>query len=79
MVEVKGYNISGHEETLTLLGTSANLVVDGLPRRSKFFPVEKGGSVGVTRMFGVAPAGSVYPIAGVVYMAIFLEFYFTSK
>lgn len=55
--------------TLTLLGTSANLVVDALVRQNGVLKVD-GSAVGVP-IFGITPVGAIVAIAGIIYMAIF--------
>lgn len=57
--------------TLTLLGTSTNLVVDGLARESNL--PETGNDQGIP-IFGIAPIGAVLLVVGIVYMLIFSRF-----
>lgn len=62
--------------TLTLLGTSTNLVVDGLAKESgllKDDPSQGGPGPGLP-IFGVTPIGSIMFAAGIVYMVIFSRF-----
>lgn len=49
--------------TITLIGTSTNLVVDGIMRK---LPVEQGG--GAMSMFELAPVGLAVSIAGLAYL-----------
>lgn len=56
--------------TLTLLGTSTNLVVDGLARESGLLKDEDGNNVGIP-IFGITPIGAVLFVAGIIYMLLF--------
>lgn len=57
--------------TLTLLGTSTNLVVNGLAVKSKILGVdEKGAGIGLA-LFGITPIGVVVLVCGLLYMLIF--------
>lgn len=59
--------------TLTLLGTSTNLVVDGLAKEAELFTSAAGNVVGLP-IFGVTPVGAVLLLVGMVYMLIFARF-----
>lgn len=54
--------------TLTLLGTSTNLVVDGLVRESEEFNLN-----GIP-MFGITPVGAILFLVGLIYMTVFSRF-----
>lgn len=56
--------------TLTLLGTSTNLVVDGLARDSGLLLNDDGQKVGLP-IFGITPIGGLLLVAGLVYMLVF--------
>ncbi|CAN8072513.1 unnamed protein product [Agarophyton chilense] len=57
--------------TLTLLGTSTNLVVNGLAVKSKILGVNENGiGIGLP-IFGITPIGLVVLLAGLVYMLLF--------
>lgn len=53
--------------TITLLGTSTNLVVDGLAR-------ETGLAEDGLPIFGITPFGSIMFVAGIIYMILFSRF-----
>ncbi|CDF36137.1 unnamed protein product [Chondrus crispus] len=53
--------------TITLLGTSTNLVVDGLARQSELLTDDNGQPTGLP-IFGITPVGAILFVAGVVYM-----------
>lgn len=53
--------------TLTLLGTSTNLVVDGLALQSKLLTDEDGEAIGLP-IFGITPVGAILFVVGLVYM-----------
>lgn len=57
--------------TLTLLGTSTNLVVDGLAKKSGLL-VKDGKNVGLP-IFGITPVGAVVLVAGLLYMLLFSQ------
>lgn len=60
--------------TLTLLGTSTNLVVNGLAKESGILGKDANGtSIGLP-IFGVTPVGAAMFVAGVIYMAIFARY-----
>lgn len=59
--------------TLTLLGTSTNLVVDGLARQSGILKDGDGNTIGLP-IFGVTPVGAVLLVAGIVYMVTMSRF-----
>lgn len=57
--------------TLTLLGTSTNLVVNGLAEKSQILGVDsKGAGIGLP-LFGITPIGLVVLVCGLVYMLVF--------
>lgn len=53
--------------TLTLLGTSTNLVVDGLARQSELLTDDNGQPTGLP-IFGITPVGAILFVVGLVYM-----------
>lgn len=59
--------------TLTLLGTSTNLVVDGLAKDAELFKDARGNVVGLP-IFGVTPVGAVLLVVGLVYMTLASRF-----
>lgn len=61
--------------TLTLLGTSTNLVVDGLARQSKLL-VGPGNTTGAIPIFAITPIGAILLVAGILYMLLFSRFNF---
>lgn len=60
--------------TLTLLGTSTNLVVDGLAVESEILGIDDAGKGIRLPIFGVTPVGSVMFAAGLLYMVVFSRF-----
>lgn len=59
--------------TLTLLGTSTNLVVDGLARDAGFLKNSEGEVTGLP-IFGIAPVGAISLLVGLIYMTFFSRF-----
>lgn len=59
--------------TLTLLGTSTNLVVDGLALESGLLKDDEGNPVGLP-IFGITPVGAILFVAGLVYMLVTTRF-----
>lgn len=55
--------------TMTLLGTSTNLVVDGLAKEAQIKDAD--GNVVDLNLFGITPIGSVLLVVGIIYMLIF--------
>lgn len=65
--------------TLTLLGTSTNLVLDTLVRSSNILnPNKVGPAVGLP-IFGITPVGAVVAGVGLVYLAVFSRFLRTER
>lgn len=60
--------------TLTLLGTSTNLVVDGLAKQTAVLGTDENGEPIGLSIFGITPVGAVQLGAGLVYMVIFSRF-----
>lgn len=59
--------------TLTLLGTSTNLVIDGLAREAALFHDADGNVVGLP-IFGVTPIGIACVLVGAMYMVVAAHF-----
>lgn len=59
--------------TLTLLGTSTNLVVDGLAVESELLKDDDGNPTGIP-IFGITPVGAILFVAGILYMLVFTRF-----
>lgn len=60
--------------TMTLLGTSTNLVVNGLAREYKLLGTGAGGEGKGLPIFGISPIGAILFILGLLYMLIFSRF-----
>lgn len=61
--------------TITLLGTSTNLVVDGLARGSELLRDSNGNPTGIS-IFDITPIGCILLGVGLVYMLLFSRFNF---